>query len=1117
MKWSRTFYKFKRLNALQAAFVCGVSLISCLAVSAQDTSVRAWEETITMPTYLHGAPETSPVFDRDLSYQRARRSVYPYLYDDNMAIRRADVAHHVVMMENEYVKLCIMPEIGGRLAWAVDKTNGYDIFYHQHVIKPANVGMLGAWISGGVEWNVFHHHRATTNLPVNYRIERGEDGSQTVWLGETEWRHRMQWTLGVTLRPGRSYIEVTGRLINDTPDDNSMLYWSNVSTKVDSTYQIWFPRSTHFVTYHAKNSMAHWPVTHETFNGIDLYKNNVDASWWKNHWFSNSMFVFNQHEDYIAGYDHGRDAGTLLTADHHINPGGKFWLWGPNSKWDTKILTDSDGHYIELMMGAYSDNQPDYNWSLPYETKSFTQYYYGLQKMPQVARASKEAALGLDDLGNGRYKVGLNVTSPRRGVQIEATSDGKVIYQHKLDISPDKPFASEVNLGSVVKDKAKSTVSWTVKDGDGQLLLSYVPEAPHDPNEPLPPIVKKPLRPAEIKNTEECYLVGLRNLQFHNPFIHPEDYFLEVLRRDSGDTRANTTMGVLCRERGLWNESAKYLRRAIKRQTKDYTRPRDTEALYNLGLMLKQTGDSVAALDTLMRATWTLTYNSPANFQVAQLYTANGDYDKAMERLDEAILNNGANFEAQNLRATLWRIAGKNDQAREQLNRVLEKDPLNVYALYEKDKTDGSAESSKLLGDDPEKHLELALKYIHNGFPTEGENLLKRFDEKNAYPTVKMWLAYLNDLRGNKNEAQRLYEAALSLPVEGCNPFRLETLPVLEKAKQYVPQSEKPWYYEGCLLYNKQQDNAARQWERCVEINPKMDLAWRNLGWYHWLSDKDYAKSAECYAKATQLAPSKALYLEEQDQVLEAKGEDVSKRYQILKKNHKTSVKRYYPLAQEVVTGTYVGDYDYVLRLLRDCYFPTREGVANFHDIYVDAVLMAGRDALQKGRAGKAVELYQKAFEYPENHQVFLVDERTPRDAQIYAFMAEAYQKQGKTAQADETWRKAAAVKTGKTDYRYWQALALRHLGRTADADALLKALVEEGKNGVVDHVVNFYGTEGATGQTVEGVNAKAYFTEGLGELGLGNKARAKELFSKTRQLKYDHLWAKVMLNDLQK
>ena len=153
-----------------------------------------------------------------------------------------------------------------------------------------------------------------------------------------------------------------------------MLYWSNVSTLVDENYQIIFPQSTEFVTFHCKNWFAHWPVTREPFNGIDEYADGVDASWWKNHFMSNSMFVHDLKEDFIAGYDHGRKAGTMLAGNHHIVKGGKFWLWGPNSEWDTRILTDNDGHYCELMVGAYSDNQPDYNWSAPYEVKEFTHY-----------------------------------------------------------------------------------------------------------------------------------------------------------------------------------------------------------------------------------------------------------------------------------------------------------------------------------------------------------------------------------------------------------------------------------------------------------------------------------------------------------------------------------------------------------------------------------------------------------------------------------------------------------------------------------------------------------------------------------------------------------------------
>ena len=318
-----------------------------LAASAQE--VKAYEGTITMPTYLLDPAEKAPVFERDWSYQRAKRSVYPYPLNDNMTRVKKDVTYDCLYLENEYVKLCVLPEIGGRLLYAVDKTNGYDIFYHNEVVKPANVGMTGAWISGGVEWNAFHHHRQTSHIPCDWKIETSDDGSKTIWIGETEYRHRMQWAIGITLHPKKSVIEISGRLINSTFNNNSMLYWSNVSTLVDENYQICFPQCTEFVTFHCKNWFAHWPVTHEPFNDMDFYADGIDASWWKNHYMSNSMFIHDQKADFVAGYDHGRNAGTMLAGNHNINKGGKFWLWGPNSEWDTKILTDNSGHYCELM------------------------------------------------------------------------------------------------------------------------------------------------------------------------------------------------------------------------------------------------------------------------------------------------------------------------------------------------------------------------------------------------------------------------------------------------------------------------------------------------------------------------------------------------------------------------------------------------------------------------------------------------------------------------------------------------------------------------------------------------------------------------------------------------
>lgn len=1081
----------KRLFTLLA----GLLALSMLSAKAQ--SVKAWEGSLELPTYVLNPAEEAPVFDRMWSYQRARRSVYPYPLNDNMTRNREEVTYKALYLENEYVKLCVLPEIGGRLFYAVDKTNGYDIFYHQDCIKPANVGMTGAWISGGVEWNVFHHHRQTSHVPCDWRIVDNQDGSKTIWIGETEYRHRMQWAIGITLHPGVSYIDVGGRLINATPDNNSILYWSNISTGAGPDYQIIFPQSTEFVQFHTKNSMAHWPVTTETYNGTDEYANGIQADWWKAHPVGNSMFVYDLQEDYIAGYDHGKDAGTMVTGNHHINKGGKFWSWGPNSEWDTRILTDNAGHYIELMQGAYSDNQPDYSWTWPYETKEFSQYWYGIRNIGGVKAGGMDAAINMELNQDGTARLGVNVTRRRPVMRVELTNGGRKVFSETALIAPDKPFVKTVPTGDY---KADTDLTMSLYDESGKLLYSYTP-VHHDPSAPLPETVKRPVRPKDIENTEECYLVGLRNLQFHNPYINPTDYFLEVLRRDPGDTRANTQMGVYYRKRGDFEKAKKYLRTAIARQTKDYTRPKDAEAIYNLGLILKAEGSRAAAYDTLYRASWNYMYNSGANTQLAQMYVEDGNLPMALDRIEEAVAYNGRNFQALDLKGLVLKAMGKKAEARACFEKVLAEDPMNALAMRE---TASATEFKTFMREAPESYLELALLYLANGFKADAVDILKDINSRVAWPTIKMWLGHLT---GDK----ALYEEALALPTGYCYPFRLETIPVLEEASAMFPESHLPHYYLGNLLYEKQPDRAVKEWEKCIELKPDFALAYRNIGYANWLLYQNFPKAKECYLKAIELDGDSALYLEECDQVLEAMGEDVRFRFDLLKSHHETAVKRYHPLCKEVETGTYVGEYDYVLNLLEKCYFPTREGVANFHDVYVDALLMAGKEKLVEGYAEEAVALYNKAFEYPENHQVFLVDKRTPRDAQIYVAIAQAYEKMGNKELARENYEKAAQVNVKKTNYRYFKGVALKALGKKAEAKELFKALVSEGKNGIVTDFVNFFGAEGNTGETVAGINAGAYYTEGLGYKGLGRSFKAKRLLRKSASLKPESLWAREM------
>lgn len=1074
-----------------------MTLFVCHAMSgAVEGTVRVWEGTLQLPYYVVDAPETAPVFDRPYSYQRARRSVYPYPLNDNMTRVREIREFQALYLENEYVQLCVLPEIGGRLFYALDKTDGYDIFYRNDCIKPANVGMTGAWISGGVEWNVFHHHRSTSHTPCDWRITESPDGSKTIWVGETELRHRMGWAIGITLHPGISYIEITGRLINSTPDANSMLYWSNVATKVDENYQIIYPQSVDFGTYHCKEAMVHWPISQEAFRGNEDYIG-VDVSWWKNLPTSNSIFIFDQKDDFFGGYDHGLDAGTVLVGNHHIVKGGKFWLWGPNSEWDTRILSENAGHYCELMQGAYSDNQPDYNWSMPYEVKEFSQYWYGVQLMRGFKSADTRAAINLELSSPGKVFVAANATSRTDARIALKASDGRPLFSQDVRLAPDAPFAKTLGIDRKLRE---TDLTLELLDADGQVMLSYTPQA-KDYSKPLPEIVHVPSLPEDIENNEECYYVGLRNLQFHNPYVNPTDYFLEVLRRDPGDVRSNTAMGIWYRQRGDYAKAKEHLRRAIHRQTHDYTRPKDTEALYNLGLILKDEGDVSSAMDTLYRAVWAYEYNSAGNYQLAQIYSVLGDSKMALDRLDEAITYNGNNFNALCMKGSLLRLSGDIEGARRCVEAVLSKDPLNAYASYEKMLLGDGDDFHSLMRDVPESYVELSLIYRHNGFPDEADAILRDIDSRVAYPTVKL---YLRDWQG-----------AMALPTDYCNMFRLETVPLLEEAARACPQSWKPDYYLGNLWYDKQPDKAIRYWKNVLAKDDSVDMAWRNLGWANWLYTKDLDEALRCYRKALELNPGKAIYLEELDQVSEEARVSVEERYRTLKEHHQTAVRRYSPLASEVITGTFCGDYDYVLSLLRDCYFPTREGVANFHDAYADALMMCGLDKVSKGLYKEAADMYAQAFEYPDNQQVFLVDKRVPRDAQTWYLMGEAVEKAGMRSRAREYYRKASEVRVKKTEYRYWQGLALRKLGRESEADEIFRALESDGRCGVVTSVFNFYGAEGTTGQTVETVNTRAYYLRGLGQLGLGQRSDAAESFRLALQCRPNNLWADYMLRQL--
>ncbi|MCU0918353.1 MAG: DUF5107 domain-containing protein [Planctomycetes bacterium] len=1107
---------------------CLLSLVVLLLATAAPAAVKVWEEPLTLPTYRLNPPDPNPRFYTNESYQGAQKRIYPYPMQDGVTDIREEKTYKALYLENEYIKLCILPELGGRLFYATDKTNGYEIFYRQHVVKPALIGMLGAWISGGIEWCVFHHHRNTTYLPVDYSLAANADGSKTIWFGETERRHRMKWLIGITLYPGKSYIEASVKLDNRTAYPNSILYWANVAVHVNDDYQVIFPPSVTAATYHSKNDFAHWPLADGSYRGVN-YKG-VDLSWWKNHPEPVSFFAWDLQEDFMGGYDHGKKAGTVHVGDHHVVGGAKLWEWSPGPTgrmWD-KILTDADGPYAELMVGAWSDNQPDYSWIKPHEVKTFKQYWYPVREIGGFTYANLQGVVNLELTANGTAKLGFNATSRRDKARALLQVGNKVLFEQAINIGPDKPFTKEVPVPAGTKRTDLRAVLLT---STGQTLLSYQPvDVVSDPN--LPETVKPPPAPKDIQTVEELYLTGLRVEQIHNPRVDPFDYYQEALQRDPNDARTNTIVGIIYNRRGLYEKAEEHLRRAAARLSIDYTRPADGGALYHLGVALRAQGQLDEAYEAFWRASWDYAFHAPAQYQLAELSCAQGKFATALEQIDRALSTNARDNKARNVKAAILRRSGKPKQAAGLLAQSLQDDPLDFLARnelllvqYQPDARRADSKAVKKLDaamrHDVQVYLELATDYMSLGFWDEAIDVLGRITPDKTqfagtYPLVYYYLAYLHGRQGDAELAGKFYTQARTMPADYCFPFRAESALVLQAALEHSPADAKAHYYLGNLLYDVQPDKAIEHWEKSRALDGTFALAHRNLGWAYHRTSNDVARAIASYEKAVACNRDDPRLFAELDQLYELGNVPVEKRLALVDQNRATLAKRNDSLERALAVLVLAGRYDEAIESLSKMHFHVREGGGEIRGIYVDAHLLRGLSRLKQNQAKGALEDFLAAAEYPENLSVG----RPRTDAlspQIAYYTARAYEALGDPNRAKPFDTKAAGYRGERgpqSEAQFYRAMSLRKLGRASETPEIFDALIQAGQERLAQGEDPDFFAKFGERETPQARQASAHHLMGLGHLGKGDKDSARAAFALAAKLNVSHVWAKELLKD---
>jgi tetratricopeptide (TPR) repeat protein len=1134
--------------------------------------VRVWTQDVVIPTYLPALPDKNPMFLEKRVYQGSSGRVYPLPFTDRIAEKPVARRWKAVWIENEFIQVMVLPELGGRIHALKDKTNGYDAIYHQTVIKPALVGLAGPWLSGGIEFNWPQHHRPATFLPVAFEVEARADGSKTIWCSDHDPMARMKGMHGICLHPRRACLELKVRAYNRTPFVQTFLWWANVATRVHESYQSFFPPDVYYVADHARRSMSEYPLCKGHYYGVDYgergrrgvpdteaprqftpspgskhlglprYAPN-DLSYYANIPTPCSYMCMGSQQDFFGGYDYAAQAGIVHWANHHISPGKKQWTWGNHEfgyAWD-RNLTDKDSKgeyapYIEIMAGVYTDNQPDFSFLQPGETKAWSQYWYPIQKIGPVQSANLEAALSVRRT-KGRCTIGVAVTSEQPQAVVRIATRGKTVASFKRDISPETPLVKEFKL-----PRGSNNLVISVSDAASRKLISY--QVKPRRRDAVPPPATEPPAPADIAGADELYLTGLHLEQYRHATRCPTCYWREALRRDPLDARCNNSLGLWHLQRGEFAVAETHFRAAIERLTRRNPNPYDGEAYYNLGHCLRYLGRDEEAYAAFFKATWNQAWVAAGYHALAEIDCARGNWAGALEHLQHSLRSNTDNTRARDLNAIVLRKLGRKPEAEALLAGTLALDPLDWWARHLR---------GQALECDLQTALDLAVDSIRAGLYPEAIALLqsalgvatqtKRASVRaNADPTLRLpdqswgamplvhyYLGWLCAKTGDARLSREHYRAAAALSPDYCFPARLEEVEILEAAMRANPADARAPYYLGNLLYDRRRHvEGIRMWERAARLDRKFSIVWRNLGIGYFNVERKPKRAAAAYDKALRANPDDARLLYERDQLWKRLGRTPDQRLREFKKHSHLAPQRDDLSVELCALHNQLGRHREALKLVSGRHFqPWEGGEGGPLGQHARSHLALGREALERGETGKAREHFEAAMAAPAS--LGEAKHLLANQSDLHYWLGYACEALGDTASARQHWLAAATFKGDFQEMRtrafsemtYYSALSWERLGHRAKARNLLRELLAYARR--LQHApakIDYFATSLPTMLLFDDdlqlrQETTALFLRAQACLGLGRATKAKALLRQVLQRDPNHARAADLIGEI--
>ena len=1054
--------------------------------------VKVWREAVSLPTWTTGKEDPNPMFLEKRVYQGSSGAVYPYGVIDTLTGVREDKTYQAVFLENDFIQVMLLPELGGRIHRAWDKVMQRDFVYYNEVVKPALVGLVGPWISGGIEFNWPQHHRPTTFMPVDVTIGANEDGSQTVWLGELEPMRGLQVMTGFTLYPHKALIEITGKIFNPNATPRHFLWWANPAVKGGDDHQSVFPPDVTAVFDHGKRDVSSFPIAHGTYYKVD-YSAGVDISRYKNIPVPTSYMADKSDYDFVGAWHHGENGGLLHVADHHVSPGKKQWSWGYGDfgqAWD-RNLTDANGPYIELMTGVFTDNQPDFTWIAPFEEKVFVQNFLPYSHLGTLQNASTEAAIKLER-HNGQLHIGVYAVSPLTNVTLELTHHGERVWQQPLTLTPTQTFQETLT------DTFPERLALTLRDAGGQPFLHYLEHIAEAT--PLPSPASAPALPADIANVDELWFIGQHLEQYQHASRNAFDYYQRALEIDPLDYRCNVALGRLEFNRANWAQAQAYAEAALKRAHRLNKNPQCGQASQLLGAALERQGQLDAAYDHYFKASWSGNCRDAAFYDIARLALRRGESACAQTFCQQSLRANASNHLAMALYALLMAQNGQRDAALTYIDKQLRDYPLSYPLYYARYAISKSEQALTQLRDITNQRgvnaSVLAGWLVSLGMHAQARDLLAQLDNPETLPLL--WRAALAE-----DATQRqtwLAQAKANFSQHVRFPNLVDEVDMLRQ----LADDGFAQYLLGCFYYSKRRySDAVDCWAFTRQCLPDFAPVHRLLGIWAWNKQHDAAQAEAALRKAVELEPQNPRLLFELDYLYKQLGRPTAQRLALLEKNQSVALMRD-DLTAELLSLWHIHDQNAKAHavLSQRTFHPWEGGEGKVTGQYLINQQRRALEAINQGDYLTAQTLLTAALHYPRNLGEGRLAGQTDND--IWYLLGWCAEQQQEIQPAQAAWGQATQGDRGldagryyndqPVDYQFWQAMALKRLGEHDKADARFRQFIAWGQQHQDDPVESDFFAVSLPDLVVLDSDPQAHhrqhclLLQALGYLGLGER-----------------------------